>query len=69
MNYYSPSQKFNGTKKRFAVEILFRKNLSDTTVPEEKVFYLLTTGYYSPEYYEEAKKHTENFPSHRFLAN
>lgn len=67
VNYYSPVQKMNGTKKRFAVEILFRKNLSDFSVPEEKVMYLLTTGYYSPEYYEQAKEHTENFPSHRFL--
>lgn len=69
VNYYSPMQKFNGTKKRYAVEILFKKNLTDTTVPEEKIFYLLTTGYYSPEYYDEAKNHNENFPSHRFLAN
>lgn len=69
VNYYSPLQKFNGTKKRFAVEILFKKNLSDTSVPEEKLFYLLTSGYYAPDYYEEAKMHNENFPSHRFLAN
>lgn len=69
VNYYSPVQKFYGTKKRFAVEILFRKNLSDVSVPEEKLMYVLTTGYYAPEYFEEAKEHAENFPSHRFLAN
>ena len=68
VNYYAPAQKFNGTKKRYAVEILFKKNLSDSTAPEEKLFYLLTAGYYSPDYYEEARNHNENFPSHRFLS-
>ena len=70
VNYYVPiNQKLNGTKKRYAVQILFQKNLSNPEIPEEKLFYQLTEGYYSPEYFEEAKKHSENFPSFRFLAN
>lgn len=67
VNYYSPVNKFSGTKERYAVEILFQKNLSDPTVPEEKLMYHLTSGYYSPSYYEEAKNLNQNFPSHRFI--
>lgn len=68
INYYSPSKNWKGTKIRYAVNVLFRKNLSDPEQPEEKLLYQLTTGYYSPEYFEEARKHNENFPSHHFLS-
>ncbi len=67
VNYYVPKQSLNGTKKRYAVEILYKKNLSNPEVPEEKVLCLITTGYYSSEYFEEAKLYEKNFPSHRFL--
>lgn len=68
INYYSPSQRWKGTKLRYAVNVLYRKNLSNPEQPEEKLMYQLTTGYYSPEYYEEARTHNENFPSHHFLS-
>ena len=69
VNYYIPNaQPFYGTKKRYAVEILFQQNLNNENEAETKLFCLVTKGYYAPEYFEEARKHNENFPSHRFLA-
>lgn len=65
--YYSASNRLIGTKSRIALECLIKNVTNDTAIPEETLFYRITTGYYSPDYYDQAKSNTENFPSLRFL--
>lgn len=67
VNYYIPAKTYRGTKVRHALNLLYRKNLTNPEEPEEKLMYQLTTGYYSPSYFEEARLYSENFPSHHFL--
>lgn len=62
--YYTIPRSFNKTRIRHAVERLVKINTQDQT--ETISLYNLTTGYYSYEYFEEAKALQESFPSHRF---
>lgn len=65
--YYTGRRHLSGTKTRIAVERLIKYTLNDSTVPEETILYRVTTGYYSPEYYDSIKNSHESFPSKKFL--
>lgn len=65
--YYEPIQKLSSTKLRYAVQRYIRTNLNDVSKPDEIMEYQLTTGYYQPDYFEEIKDNTEDFPTFRFF--
>lgn len=54
-------------KKRIALQILVRSALNSEEIADENLYTQITSGYYSPDYYDDAKESNENFPSFRFI--
>lgn len=61
--YYSPSNIFKTTKKRYAVTVLERKIPADETFADEAVLFRLTEGYYESAYFDTIKDKIDDFPS------